>query len=86
MSASDSDNTTDNAAHGGCPAVPCSACGYDPFVLEAAKAAVNTLRRDLDRECLKNALHQQDIDIIRKIIRKGGTAAEIIKFLDTPSA
>ena len=86
MSAKDSDSTPDNAAHGGCPAVTCSACGAEPFALEAAKAAVNTLRRDLDRERLKNALHQQDTDLIRKIIRKGGTAADILKFLDTPSA
>lgn len=64
----------------------CSACGGDPFALEAAKAAVNTLRRELDRERLKNALHQQDIDLIRKIIRKGGTSTDILKFLDTPSA
>jgi arsenate reductase-like glutaredoxin family protein len=54
--------------------------------MEAAKAAVNTLRRDLDREKLKNALHQQDTDLIRKIIRKGGTAAEVLKFLDTKQA
>jgi len=40
-------------------------------------------------ECLmelKASMMGQDIETIRKIITKGGTAADILKFLDTPSA
>ena len=100
MSANDSDSTPDNAAHGGCPGVTCSACGCDPYVIEAAKAAVNTLVRENERlrdarakaengECLLEltvGLMEQDIATIREIITKGGTAADILKFLDTPNA
>ena len=100
MSANDSDTTPDNAAHGGCRAATCSSCGYDPFAMEAAKAACNTLVRDNERlrdraaqsendACLaelKIALMEQDMETIREIITKGGTAADILKFLDTPNA
>jgi hypothetical protein len=68
--------------------------------LEGAKAAVNTLVRenerlrdlrakcenDAAREALEVALLHQDFDVIRRIITKGGTAADILKFLDTPNA
>ena len=83
-----------------CPSAPCSACGCDPYVIEAAKAAVNTLVRENERlrsarakaengECLLEltvGLMGQDIETIRKIITKGGTATDILKFLDTPNA
>lgn len=72
----------------------------DSYVIEAAKAAINTLVRENERlrsarakaqnaECLmelKASMMDQDIETIRKIITKGGTAADILKFLDTPSA
>jgi len=32
------------------------------------------------------ALLRQDFDTIREIITKGGTASDILKFLDTPNA
>jgi hypothetical protein len=68
--------------------------------MESAKAAVNTLVRENERlrdlrskcendanlEALKVALLRQDFDTIREIITKGGTAADILKFLDTPNA
>jgi len=68
--------------------------------MEAAKAACNTLVRDNERlrdraaqsendACLaelKIALMEQDMETIREIITKGGTAADILKFLDTPNA
>ena len=38
------------AAEGGCPPASCSACGSDPYALEAAKAAISTLQRDLKRK------------------------------------
>jgi hypothetical protein len=83
-----------------CPSAPCSACGCDPYVIEAAKAAVNTLVRENERlrsarakaengECLLEltvGMMEQDIATIREIITKGGTAADILKFLDTPNA
>ena len=40
-------------------------------------------------ECLmdlKLGMIEQDIETIRKIITKGGTAADVLKFLDTPNA
>ena len=40
-------------------------------------------------ECLmdlKLGMIEQDSETIRKIITKGGTAADILKFLDTPKA
>lgn len=72
----------------------------DPYVIEAAKAAINTLVRENERlrsarakaenaECLldlKLGMMEQDIETIRKIIAKGGSAADILKFLDTPNA
>ena len=72
----------------------------DPYEREAAKAAVNTLVRENERlrdlrakcendaniEALKVALLRQEFDMIRSIITKGGTAADILKFLDTPNA
>ena len=72
----------------------------DLFAMEGAKAAVNTLVRENERlrdlrakcendaniEALKVALLRQDFDTIRSIITKGGTAADILKFLDTPNA
>jgi hypothetical protein len=65
----------------------------DPYEREAAKAAIHSLQRDLERERKRHALLEmdytllnQDIDEIREIITKGGTAAEILKFLDTPNA
>lgn len=74
--------------------------GRDPFVIEAAKAAVNTLVRENERlrdarakaengECLLQLtidMMEQDISTIRRIIAKGGSAADILKFLDTPNA
>lgn len=79
------------AAEGGCPPAPCSAS--DPYEREAAKAAIHTLQRDLERERKRYALLEmdyallnQDIDEIREIITKGGTAAEVLKFLDTKQA
>lgn len=83
-----------------CPSATCSACGCDPYVIEAAKAAVNTLVRENERlrdarakaengECLLEltvGLMEQDIETIREIITKGGTAAEVLKFLDTKQA
>ena len=80
------------------PPVSCSACGGDPFALEAAKAAVSTLVRDNERLRDKEAkarneatfsgialsLARQDLLEIREIITKGGSAADILKFLDTP--
>lgn len=74
--------------------------GTDLFAMEGAKAAVNTLVRENERlrdlrakcendaniEALKVALLHQDFDTIRSIITKGGTAADILKFLDTPNA
>ena len=82
------------------PSTACSACGHDPFAMEAAKAAVNTLVRENERlrdarakaengECLLEltvGMMEQDIATIREIIAKGGTAADILKFLDTPYA
>ena len=41
---------------------------------------------DANREAIKVALLHQDFDVIRRIITKGGTAADILKFLDTPNA
>ena len=84
----------------GCSQTACSACGCDPYVIEAAKASVNTLVRENERlrdarakaengECLLEltvGLMVQDIETIREIITKGGTAADILKFLDTPNA
>lgn len=72
----------------------------DPYEREAAKAAVNTLVRENERLRDKHAaaandevirslevdLLQQDLDTIRRIISKGGSAADILKFLDTPPA
>ena len=72
----------------------------DPYEREAAKAAVNTLVRKNERlrdarakaensECLLEltiGMMEQDIATIREIITKGGTAADILKFLDTPNA
>ena len=72
----------------------------DPYVIEAAKAAINTLVRENERlrdarakaenaECLlelKLGMIEQDIETIRKIITKGGTVADVLKFLDTPNA
>ena len=72
----------------------------DPYEREAAKAAVNTLVRENERlrdarakaengECLLEltvGMMEQDIATIREIITKGGTAADILKFLDTPNA
>jgi hypothetical protein len=69
-------------------------------VIEAAKAAVNTLVRENERlrsarakaenrECLLEltvGMMTQDMETIREIITKGGTAAEVLKFLDTPYA
>lgn len=83
-----------------CPSAPCSACGCDPYVIEAAKAAVNTLVRENERlrdarakaengECLLEltvGMMTQDMETIREIITKGGNAADILKFLDTPNA
>ena len=40
-------------------------------------------------ECLLEltlGMMEQDIDTIRKIIAKGGSAADVLKFLDTPNA
>ena len=51
-------------------------------LLDAKIKAENT-------ECLldlKLGMIEQDIETIRKIITKGGTAADILKFLDTPNA
>jgi len=72
----------------------------DLFAMEGAKAAVNTLVRENERlrdarakaengECLLEltiGMMEQDIATIREIITKGGTAADILKFLDTPNA
>lgn len=72
----------------------------DSYVIEAAKAAINTLVRENERlrsarakaenaECmmeLKASMMEQDLETIRKIITNGGTAADILKFLDTPPA
>ena len=72
----------------------------DLFAMEGAKAAVNTLVRENERlrdlrakcendanlEALKVALLRQEFDMIRSIITKGGTATDILKFLDTPNA
>jgi len=72
----------------------------DLFAMEGAKAAVNTLVRENERlrdlrakcendaniEALKVALLRQEFHMIRSIITKGGTAADILKFLDTPNA
>ena len=72
----------------------------DLYEREAAKAAVNTLVRENERlrdarakaengECLLEltvGMMEQDIATIREIITKGGTAADILKFLDTPNA
>jgi hypothetical protein len=58
----------------------------DPYAREAAKAAIHTLQRALERSELKFALREQDFDTIRSIITKGGTAADVLKFLDTPTA
>lgn len=91
---------TNNDAGAGRPAATCSACGYDPFAMEAAKAAVNTLVRENERlrdarakaengECLLEltvGMMEQDIATIREIIAKGGTAADILKFLDPQNA
>lgn len=44
---------------------------------------------DENGECLLElmvGLMEQDIATIREIITKGGTAADILKFLDTPNA
>jgi hypothetical protein len=82
------------------PPSACSACGGDPFAMQAAKAAWNTLVRENERlrdarakaenaACLhdlKIAMMEQDIAVIREIITKGGTSADILKFLDTPEA
>ena len=51
----------------------------------AANAALNTLNRKLDREQLKVAILRQDFEVIRKIIRKGGSVDDVIKFLDSPT-
>lgn len=72
----------------------------DRWTIEAAKAAVNTLVSENERlrdarakaengECLLEltiGMMEQDIATIREIITKGGTAADILKFLDTPNA
>ena len=72
----------------------------DPYVIENAKAAINTLVRENERlrsarakaenaECLlelKLGMMEQDIETIRKIITKSGSTADILKFLDTPNA
>lgn len=81
-------------------AQPCSCRGGDAFALEAAKAAVNTLVRENERlrdrvakaendSCLLHlevGMMEQDIQTIRDLIAKGGTVADILKFLDTPEA
>ena len=68
--------------------------------MQAAKAAWNTLVRENERlrdarakaenaACLhdlKITMMEQDIAVIREIITKGGTSADILKFLDTPEA
>lgn len=79
-------------------AEPCAACGQDPFVIQAGKAAVNTLVRENERlrdarakaendACLhelETRVLEHDIATIREIITKGGSTADILKFLDTP--
>ena len=70
------------------------------LALEAAKAAVNTLTREnerlRDRKAkaenhavlldLQAELAKQDLNTIREILAKGGTAADILRFLDTPES
>jgi len=63
----------------------CPSCGHDQYVMIAANAALNTLNRKLDREQLKVAILRQDFEVIRKIIRKGGSVDDVIKFLDSPT-
>lgn len=46
-----------------------------------AEASNEAVLRSLEVDLL-----QQDFDTIRKIISKGGTAADVLKFLDTPPA
>ncbi len=72
----------------------------DPFIGHAAQAAINTLIFDNERLRDKHAeaaneatrlslqitLIKQDFDTIRSIITKGGTTADVLKFLDTPNA
>jgi len=63
------------------------------FFNEAAKAATHSLlignerlRETLNNQLLRSALREQDFDTIRSIIAKGGTASDVLKFLDTPMA
>lgn len=42
------------------------------------------LERERDEAQLQIALFEQDIALIRKIIKKGGTAQDVMKFLDRP--
>jgi hypothetical protein len=72
----------------------------DIRVAIAAKAAFNTLIRDNERlrdkyaaaandavlQNLQAELLRQDLETIRKIITKGGSAADVLKFLDTPES
>jgi len=46
------------AAEGGCPPASCSAS--DPYEREAAKAAIHTLQRELERERKRYSLLEQD--------------------------
>jgi len=53
---------------------------------EEADLREKSLDVKLSKELLRSALREQDFDEIRSIIAKGGTAADILKFLDTPNA
>jgi len=50
----------------GCPEATCSAYGVDPYEREAAKAAIHTLQRDLQRERKRYALLEEDYAKLRE--------------------
>jgi len=53
---------------------------------EEADLREKSLDVKLSKELLRSALREQDFDEIRLIIAKGGTASDVLKFLDTPIA
>jgi hypothetical protein len=50
----------------GCSGATCSASGVDPYDREAAKAAIHTLQRDLQRERKRYALLEEDYAKLRE--------------------
>jgi hypothetical protein len=50
---------------------------------EEADLREKSLDLKLSKELLRSALRDQDFDEIRSIITKGGTASDVLKFLDT---